>query len=84
MTSMRERRNAGAALIVVGGFLALVLGVYASGYFLLSDGLLPMLWNPLALRTYPSPWLAAIYRPAAKIEGAIRGHPIDTRARGEY
>jgi hypothetical protein len=83
MTGMKERRNAGAALIVVGGFLALVLGVYASGYFLLSDGLLPVLWNPIALRTYPSPWMATIFRPAARIEGAIRGHPIVTRSRGD-
>jgi hypothetical protein len=80
---MRERRNAGAALIAIGGPLALILALYVSGYFLLSDGLVPTLWSPLVLRTYSSSWLADIYRPAAIVEGAIRGHEIETTCLAE-
>ena len=80
MGSMRERSNAGAAVIVIGGPLALILALYVSGYFLLSGGLVPTLWSPIALRSYSSSWLAEIYRPAAMVEGAFRGHMVETRS----
>jgi hypothetical protein len=80
MGRMKTPRNTTAALVVVAGFLALLLIVYTSGYFLLSNGLTPTLWNPLSVRTYPTRWLAEIYRPAAKVEGAIRGHGIVTQS----
>ena len=67
-----------AAFVVVTGFVAVLLVPYVSGYFLLSRGLVPTLWNPRAVRTYPTAWLAEIYRPAAEVEGAIRGHGVVT------
>ena len=75
---MRSSRRINAPVIACLALAAVLLVVYAGGYFFLSRGVECAYPGGFGLRTYPTQWLAAIYRPAAMIEGLIRGYTIGT------
>jgi len=68
------------AVLAIFALVVAPLGTYVGGYFLLGewhqhywrDGLA---WSD---RVYSQPWLAAVFQPAAWVEGNLRG--IDVRA----
>jgi hypothetical protein len=62
--------------IIAGAILALgvvALGAYVGGYFALAK---THYASMATLRSYPSPWLASIYKPASKVESLLKGRPV--------
>jgi hypothetical protein len=79
---MEDRRSYAGPVIVSVLLLALALGVYVSGYFLLgvlsTDG-----HGHYFARRYPLRWQAFIYRPAAWAESAITETSVFVYATGD-
>jgi hypothetical protein len=81
---MKQSRGFAAATVVFVFLAALLLVAYVSGYFFLSEGLEIHLLGPSGCRYYPIHWLAVAYRPAAAIEGMIRGREIESLSRESW
>jgi hypothetical protein len=85
---MGKQRKSAAAPILAGLaiVLALSLSAYTAGYFWLGEyvelsaggSALPRQVNIID-RAYPQQWLATGFRPAARIEGWLRGVLVVTR-----
>jgi hypothetical protein len=82
---MEEQRSSGALpMLMAMIMLALLLGAYVSGYFLLSTK-----WAMLVRvngvympkpdshqRLFRNAWLATLYKPAGEVESWVRGVPV--------
>src|SRR4029453_9643458 len=74
---MSERRYVNAAAVVCLLLAMLLVTVYLGGYFAFSTKHSGATADDFC-RIFRSPWLTAIYKPAAKVESAVTGDEICT------
>jgi hypothetical protein len=74
---MEARRSWPAPFVIGVLLLAALVGAYFGGYWALSvkhSGATPDDW----CRIFRTPWLAEIYKPAAKVESLVTGDEVTT------
>ena len=75
MVGMSERRANWLAAIMAAALLVAFSGSYVTAYFVFGElDYLPP--DGQAARLYPTPRMARLFRPGAKIESAIRGKKV--------
>lgn len=82
---MTSRPTTAAPITAVLAIVLVTLGAYVGGYFALSEGedfdsSTGVIHAPDILeRYYPQAWQPIIFRPAATVEGWLRGHEVSPR-----